>query len=182
MPAAAEQDSPPEIIFKPSTGKNSIIPGWRSETVPPDKYKCPNCGKMVTFGEHFCLVNGGSGDESPADSPKVSRNSDTQGTLKRIGVILVVATLTGAMLWPFLGIYAMFAGLIVLAGISVGISLLTRRQNNGGSCYRELLSMVGGQKDVAERLIAAEERKYPSMTRPECVRRVHDRLEYEHSR
>jgi len=150
--------------------------------VAPDKYKCPNCGKMVTFGEHFCLVNGGGGENSPSENPEVSKNSETQGTLKKIGVILVVATLTGAMLWPFLGVFALIAGLIVLAAISVVISILTRAQNNGGSWYRKLLSMVGGQKDVAERLIAAEEKKHPSMTRGECVRRVHDMLEYEHRR
>jgi len=149
--------------------------------VAPDKYKCPNCGKIVTFGEHFCLVNGGN-ERPPANSPEVGNNSKNPETLKRIGVILVVATLTGAMLWPFLGIYALIAGLIVLAVVSIVISVLTRTQNNGGSWYRKLLSMVGGQKDVAERLIAAEEKKYPSMTRAECVRRVHDRLEYEHRR
>jgi hypothetical protein len=136
---------------------------------------------MVTFGEHFCLVDGGDSN-TRKDSQGTDKHSGTPGSLKRIGVIAVVATLTGAMLWPYLGIYALFAGLIVLAVIAVVITVLTRTQDNGGSYYRKLLSMVGGQKDVAERLIAAEEKKYPSMTRAECVRRVHDKLEYEHRR
>ena len=148
----------------------------------PHRYKCPHCGKMVTFGEHFCLING-TNEASSADSPEVNKNkSESTGSLKRIGVILVVATLTGAMLWPFLGIYALLAGLIVMAVIAVVLSVLIRTQNNGGSYYRKLLSMVGRQKDVAERLIAGEEKRYPSMTQSECIRRVHDRLEYEHRR
>ncbi len=135
----------------------------------------------MTFGKHFCVISGNNG-ESSTGTPEVNSYSKNSGSLKRIGVILVVATLTGGMLWPFLGIYALFAGMIVLAAVSVVITVITRTQNNGGSWYRKLLSMTGGQKDVAERLIAAEERKHPSMTRSECVRRVHDRLEYEHQR
>ncbi len=154
----------------------------RSIGVAPHKYKCPHCGEMVTFGEHFCLIKG-TKEESSADSPEVNnKKSENSGSLKRIGVILVVATLTGAMLWPFLGIYALFAGLIVMGIIAVVLSVLGRSQNNGGAYYRQLLSMVGGDKAVAERLIAGEEKKHPSMTRGECVRRVHDRLEYEHRR
>ena len=150
--------------------------------MPPHRYKCPHCGKMVTFGEHFCLING-TNEGSPEDSPEVNKKkSDNSGSFKRIGVILVVATLTGAMLWPFLGIFALFAGLIVMGLIAVALFVLGRSQDNGGDYYRQLLSMVGGDKTVAERLIAGEEKKYPSMTRGECVRRVHDRLEYEHRR
>lgn len=148
----------------------------------PHRYKCPHCGKMVTFGEHFCLIIGNN-EDSPEDAPEVNKKkSGKSGAFKRIGVILVVATLTGAMLWPFLGIYTLFAGLIVIGLIAVVLSVLGRSQNNGGAYYRKLLSIVGGDKTVAERLITGEEKKHPSMTRGECVRRVHDRLEYEHRR
>jgi len=142
----------------------------------PDKYRCPHCGEMVTFGKHFCLIN------STEESSNQTTKSENPGSFKKIGVILIVATLAGGMLWPFLGIYALFVGLIILLIIAVILSFTTRRQNNGGSYYKKLLSMVGGQKDVAERLISSEERKYPSMTRSECIRRVHDRLEYENYR
>ena len=126
---------------------------------------------MVTFGDHICIVNNTE-----------SHPTESSGQLKRIGIILVAATLTGVMLWPFLGIQALFVGLIIMAVIAVILSIATRKQNNGGQYYQKLLTMVGKQKDVAERLIAGEEKKYPSMTRAECIRRVHDRLEYEHRR
>ncbi len=132
---------------------------------------------MVTFGEHFCIING-TNDEPAAES----HPSGSSSRWKRIGVIIVVATLTGGMLWPFLGIYALFVGLIILVVIALVLSTITRSQNNGGQYYKKLLSMVGRQKDVAERLIAGEERKHPSMTRAECIRRVHDQLEYERRR
>ena len=141
------------------------------------RYRCPHCGKMVTFGEHLCLVNGTKDGQISKFRPAGSSDR-----LKRIGVILVVATLTGGMLWPFLGIYALFVGLIIMAVIALVLSIITRSHNSGGQYYRKILTMVGGQKDIAERLISGEERKHPSMTRAECIRRVHDQMEYERRR
>lgn len=139
------------------------------------KYQCPNCGKKVVFGEHMCMVK--ADENEPKETPAGG------GLFKKLFTVLIVAFLAGAMLWPFLNWQStLVVGLIILAG--VGIILLTgsRGRNSSGPLYRSLVKMSGGDKRVAERLIDGELQRYPDFSRSECVRRVHDRLEYEHQR
>ncbi len=82
------------------------------------RYRCPQCGKKVLFGEHLCLV-GNKEDQSASDEVQEPRPSQAGGGLfKKLGVILIVAFLAGAMLWGFLPwVLTLILGLIILAGV-----------------------------------------------------------------
>ena len=151
--------------------------------VTRQRYRCPQCGKKVLFGEHLCLVGNKEG-QSASDEVQEPRPSQAGGGLfKKLGVILIVAFLAGAMLWGFLPwVLTLILGLIILAGVGVALFVSSRRRASSGPGYRSLVKLAGGDKAVAERLIAAELKQYPDFSRSECVRRVHDRLEYEHRR
>lgn len=140
------------------------------------KYRCPQCGKKVVFSEHICpaAMSGDPGRE----------NSQTNnGLFKKLGTIVIVAFLAGAMLWPFLNWQAtLVVGFIILAGVGLVLILGSRGRDSAGPLYRQLIKFTGGDKAVAERLINAELDRYPDFNRTECIRRVHDRLEYEHRR
>ena len=147
------------------------------------RYRCPHCGKKVVLGEHFCLVGVKEGKLAPEDFQESHPPQAAESLFKKLGIILIVAFLAGAMLWSYFGwIFALVLGFIIIAGVGLALFVSSRRRASAGPGYRSLVKMTGGNKDVAERLITAELNRYPDFSRSECVRRVHDRLEYEHQR
>lgn len=140
------------------------------------KYRCPQCGKKVVFSEHFCSAG-------PEDFQKPKTSPAGKGLFKKLGTLLIVAFLAGALLWPFLDWRStLVVGLIIIAGAGIILFAGSRRQSSSGPLYRNLVTMVGSDRNAAERMIDAELSKYPDFSRSECIRRVHDRLEYEHRR
>lgn len=146
------------------------------------RYRCPQCGKKVVFNEHFCAESKGGGlDPGDFNNPKAPQSG--KGLIKKLGTVLIVAFLAGAMLWPFLDWKStLVVGFLILAGAGIVLLAGTRRKAAAGSHYRSLVKLAGGDRNVAERLINAELARYPDFSRSECIRRVHDRLEYEHRR
>jgi len=140
-------------------------------------YRCPGCGRRVKFGTHFC-----SGEaEARLDDP-MPEKPPWRHTLTRIGVVLVASALVISLLWTVLGFYAYL--LIAVVGIIVTAILIVDRSGRrlGEPGYRELLKLTGGDRNQAERLIAAEAARYPDFSRAQCIRRAHDKLEYDRRR
>jgi hypothetical protein len=55
-------------------------------------------------------------------------------------------------------------------------------RDDGGADFRRLLNLARGDRERAERMIAAELRRSPELGRAQAIRRAADRLEYERSR
>lgn len=147
------------------------------------RYRCPDCGKKVVFGEHFCLAGVIDGKLAPENTHESHPPRAGNGPLKKLGTLLIVAFLAGALLWPFLEWKStLVVGLIIIAGVGIALFFGSKSQTSAGPIYRSLVKMTGGDRSVAERLITAELNRYPDFSRSECIRRVHDRLEYEQRR
>lgn len=147
-------------------------------------YKCPGCGKKVKFGTHFC-----SGiKESQLDDPFPEyRDRPWFVALKRAGVLAVVTCLLLFLLFNVrlpLSVYILVVTGIVI--VSFPLFLLINRNPQAGQekspDYKALVRLLHGDRAAADRLITAENQKYPDFTRQECIRRVHDRLIYDRFR
>jgi hypothetical protein len=53
---------------------------------------------------------------------------------------------------------------------------------DGGADHRRLVRLARGDRERAERMIAAELRRNPGLTRAQAIRSAADRMEYELSR
>lgn len=60
--------------------------------------------------------------------------------------------------------------------------LFRKGEGDGGAEHRRLVRLARGDRERAERMIAAELRRNPDLTRAQAIRHAADRLEYELSR
>ena len=145
----------------------------------------------MKFGTHFC-----SGEPvTRLDDPFPEyRDSTWFRLLKRILVVLIASGLVLGLLRGTIGFPAyILIGLLTAGVVTVIVirELMTggnpeklepTNAGNRSRGYREVVKMLHGDRETADRLINDEMSRYPDFTRQDCIRRVHDRLIYERSR
>ncbi len=154
------------------------------------KYRCPGCGKRVKFGTHFCTGDSSYSTkaESRLDDPFPEyKNRRSYRILKRAGVVGVALGLVLVMLSGLRMPLTRFIVISILLGAAaIPLIFIREKQEDGNRTrsrgYRDLLKLLGGDEGAADRLVTSEMQAHPDFTREECIRRVHDKLEYDRSR
>ena len=130
----------------------------------PLRYKCPICGKHATFGTHHCEVKPEAGEEKP---PSAFATRLRYALSALVALLLIVA-----FLWEMIGTLSLLA--VVLLPVGLFLVWIVRRLLPSSSFaeYRSLVRMACGDKEAAERLIAAEAIKHPGKPRKDLIKNL----------
>lgn len=149
----------------------SICPNC-GEAVPPRAAACPECGSDESTGWSPAARYAHVMPEDGAAAPRSRRPKLATGV---IAIAMVVALLAGVA-----GVRDPF-WLGAAAVLLIAILLLTRRSRTTPAAARSeglqrLIALCHGDRDMAERLVAGEERRWPGLSRSALVDRAIERL------
>ena len=139
---------------------------------------CKYCNKEVVFGEHFCEKAFYQANRGKDKDVKPERRL----AARRIVVVAISLILALSLLVASLGVFSFLPVVVAIPVwlVVLGVGKIVSAQRN--SAYEKLLELVNGDESLAERLIAAEAKRDPELSRPDCAERAYDRLYAERSR
>jgi hypothetical protein len=151
------------------------------------KYTCRYCGRTAIIGKHRCFREriAKLGRRTARRDPDQDLRDDYVGeerspTRYPWRQILLTSAIAALVVLSF--VYAVAGQLGIVLILVVPIALLIARGVAAGILpsraeYRRLLSVCHGDEALAERLIAAEMRRDPALTRPAAIREARRKLE-----
>jgi len=131
--------------------------------IKPIRYVCERCGKRAIFGKHFC---------SDAD---VERAKFLNERRKYVWYAVVAIVLITGICLSFAGVYGLFV--LLLLPVAVVFILESGRPRRKGDRYDELITIVGGDDALAQRLVESARKRYPDKPFPELVNYAIDKLQ-----
>jgi hypothetical protein len=110
---------------------------------------------------------------------------DSKKKLSPIGKYILTSTIAVILMivfaWQYIGFYSLYffvaIPLVYLVYLLAKMYFITSIRS-----YKELLKITSYDKDLVEKLIIAEQVKYPDLTRQESAKRALDKLRYDRSR
>ncbi len=145
-----------------------------------DFFSCPNCGAAVPVNAKACPECGSDAETGWSEMARVRLpyNGDLEGLEgRRRWQRYVIAVMAAGILAMFLAsqglVWALWVvplGMGMLWGASWGWQLLRNtRWGMEQRLYRQLLERARGDRQLVERLLEAERRRYPQTPRLQCL-------------